>query len=71
MMTQKLDFDRMSRKELRNYVLTHREEEEALLMLILDRKWLVESISALSLLYWRVVIPQGVTSTPNLLSNLG
>ena len=70
-MTQKLDFDRMSRKELRNYVLTHREEEEALLMLILDRKWLVESISALSLLYWRVVIPQGVTSTPNLLSNLG
>lgn len=29
-MTQKLDFDRMSRKELRNYVLTHREEEEAL-----------------------------------------
>jgi hypothetical protein len=30
MMTQKLDFYNMSRKELRNYVLAHREEEEAL-----------------------------------------
>ena len=29
-MTQKLDFQQMSRKELRIYVLTHRENEEAL-----------------------------------------
>jgi hypothetical protein len=30
MMTQKLDFQQMSRKELRTYVLIHREDEEAL-----------------------------------------
>ncbi|MDZ8257528.1 MAG: hypothetical protein RMY63_03595 [Nostoc sp. ChiQUE01b] len=30
MMTQKPDFQQMSRKELRTYVLTHREDEEAL-----------------------------------------
>ncbi|WP_375339275.1 MULTISPECIES: DUF6887 family protein [Planktothricoides] len=30
MMTQKLDFQKMSRKELRTYVLNHREDEEAL-----------------------------------------
>ncbi|KOR37932.1 hypothetical protein AM228_03825 [Planktothricoides sp. SR001] len=29
-MTQKLDFQKMSRKELRTYVLNHREDEEAL-----------------------------------------
>ena len=29
-MTQKLDFQQMSRKELRTYVLAHREDEEAL-----------------------------------------
>lgn len=29
-MTQKPDFQQMSRKELRTYVLTHREDEEAL-----------------------------------------
>ncbi len=29
-MTQKLDFQQMSRKELRTYVLDHREDEEAL-----------------------------------------
>ena len=29
-MTLKPDFQQMSRKELRNYVLTHREDEEAL-----------------------------------------
>ncbi len=29
-MTQKLDFQKMSRKELRNYVLAHREDDEAL-----------------------------------------
>lgn len=30
MMTQKPDFQQMNRKQLRNYVLTHREDEEAL-----------------------------------------
>ena len=30
MMTRKLDFQKMSRKELRTYVLTHREDDEAL-----------------------------------------
>ncbi|WP_242055186.1 DUF6887 family protein [Scytonema hofmannii] len=30
MMTQKPDFQQMSRKELRTYVLTHREDEEAI-----------------------------------------
>ena len=30
MMTQKLDFQQMNRKELRNYILTHRQDEEAL-----------------------------------------
>jgi hypothetical protein len=30
MMTQKLDFQKMSRKELRTYVLAHREDHEAL-----------------------------------------
>ncbi|WP_396019793.1 MULTISPECIES: DUF6887 family protein [Nostocaceae] len=30
MMTLKPDFQKMSRKELRTYVLTHREDEEAL-----------------------------------------
>jgi hypothetical protein len=30
MMTQNLDFQKMNRKELRTYVLTHRENEEAL-----------------------------------------
>ena len=30
MMTRKLNFQQMSRKELRTYVLTHREDEEAL-----------------------------------------
>jgi hypothetical protein len=30
MMTQKFDFQKMSRKELRKYVLTHREDDEAL-----------------------------------------
>jgi enolase len=30
MMTLKPDFQQMSRKELRTYVLTHREDEEAL-----------------------------------------
>ena len=30
MMTQKPDFQQMNRKELRNYVLTHRQDEEAL-----------------------------------------
>ena len=30
MMTQKLNFQQMSRKDLRTYVLTHREDEEAL-----------------------------------------
>ncbi|MFB2894800.1 hypothetical protein ACE1CI_17965 [Aerosakkonemataceae cyanobacterium BLCC-F50] len=30
MMTQKPDFKHISRKELRTYVLTHREDEEAL-----------------------------------------
>ncbi|MGK7875831.1 MAG: hypothetical protein AB4426_21800 [Xenococcaceae cyanobacterium] len=30
MMTQKLDFQQMSRKELRTYVLNNREDEEAL-----------------------------------------
>lgn len=29
-MTEKLEFQQMSRKELRTYVLTHREDEEAL-----------------------------------------
>lgn len=29
-MTQKLNFEQMSRKELRTYVLTHRQDEEAL-----------------------------------------
>lgn len=29
-MTQKLNFQQMNRKELRAYVLTHREDEEAL-----------------------------------------
>ena len=29
-MIQKLDFQKMSRKKLRNYVLTHRQDEEAL-----------------------------------------
>ena len=29
-MTQKLDFQKMSRKELRTYVLAHREDDEAL-----------------------------------------
>ena len=29
-MTQKPDFQQMSRKELRTYVLTHREDEEAI-----------------------------------------
>ncbi len=29
-MTRKLDFQQMSRKELRNYVLNHREDDEAL-----------------------------------------
>lgn len=29
-MTQKLNFQKMSRKELRTYVLNHREDEEAL-----------------------------------------
>lgn len=29
-MTQKLDFEQMSRSELRSYVLTHRSDEEAL-----------------------------------------
>ncbi|HAZ44395.1 MAG TPA: hypothetical protein DDW76_06200 [Cyanobacteria bacterium UBA11369] len=29
-MTQKVDFQKMSRKELRKYVLTHREDDEAL-----------------------------------------
>ena len=29
-MTRKLDFQQMSRKELRTYVLTHREDDEAL-----------------------------------------
>jgi hypothetical protein len=29
-MTQKPDFHKISRKELRRYVLTHREDEEAL-----------------------------------------
>ena len=29
-MTQKLDFQKMSRKELRTYVLNHRDDEEAL-----------------------------------------
>ncbi len=29
-MTQKPNFDQMNRKELRNYVLTHRQDEEAL-----------------------------------------
>lgn len=29
-MTQNLDFQQMNRKELRTYVLTHREDEEAL-----------------------------------------
>ncbi|WP_375539919.1 DUF6887 family protein [Sphaerospermopsis sp. LEGE 08334] len=28
-MTRKLDFQKMSRKELRTYILTHREDEEA------------------------------------------
>ena len=30
MMTRKLDYQQMGRKELRNYVLTHREDDEAL-----------------------------------------
>jgi hypothetical protein len=30
MMTQKLNFKQMSRKELRTYVLAHRSDEEAL-----------------------------------------
>ncbi len=30
MMTQKPNFQQMNRKELRNYVLTHRQDEEAL-----------------------------------------
>jgi hypothetical protein len=30
MMTQKPNFNQMNRKELRNYVLTHRQDEEAL-----------------------------------------
>jgi len=29
-MTQKLNLDQISRKELRNYVLTHRQDEDAL-----------------------------------------
>jgi len=29
-MTQEFDFQKMSRKELRKYVLTHREDDEAL-----------------------------------------
>ncbi|WP_407641949.1 DUF6887 family protein [Calothrix rhizosoleniae] len=29
-MIRKLDFQQMSRKELRTYVLTHREDDEAL-----------------------------------------
>lgn len=29
-MTRKLDFQQMSRRELRTYVLTHREDDEAL-----------------------------------------
>jgi hypothetical protein len=31
-MTQKLNFQQMNRKQLRNYVLTHRQDEEALLI---------------------------------------